>query len=485
MANRDLLSKLKIETPINKTENRYHKYKTAIDFFVNSFIDNNNFKEIIPIHCKDYLKVDENLILQVNNNCNQLVFKDGVVGKIPKHDFPKYGALETTPYKNIQVFFIYHTSHAEVCKKLHKHLSKGINEYYKGLYEFASIPYHPNMDLSIKFENEDNPLEEIISKLNERSFNLENTYVAFYLSPISKHDEDKTKRKTYYRIKEELLKRRIVSQVVDFDKLKDKIDKYQFELNNISLALLAKLKGKPWQLSTSSNRELIIGVGAFKNVDENVNYVASAFSFSNNGTFNRFDYFSNTNTSLLAGSICAAIDDYAKLENNPTKVVIHFYKEMSERELKPIIDKMNKVKLSCPLYIVNINKTDSKDIMAFDTNWHNLMPKSGTFIKIGWNQFLLFNNTRYENDTYFKNTDGFHFPIKLAISSPNNEENLDYTEIKKLIEQVYQFSRLYWKSLRQQNIPITIKYPEMVAEIAPHFKSGDIPQFGKEILWFL
>ena len=29
-----------------------------------------------------------------------------------------------------------------------------------------------------------------------------------------------------------------------------------------------------------------------------------------------------------------------------------------------------------------------------------------------------------------------------------------------------------WKSLRQQNLPVTIKYPEMVAQIAPHFEGG-------------
>jgi len=43
---------------------------------------------------------------------------------------------------------------------------------------------------------------------------------------------------------------------------------------------------------------------------------------------------------------------------------------------------------------------------------------------------------------------------------------------------------LYWKSLRQQNVPVTIKYPEMVAEIAPNF-DGEIPPYGKQILWFL
>jgi hypothetical protein len=121
------------------------------------------------------------------------------------------------------------------------------------------------MSLAIKYKDENNPLPEIIEKLNNSNFNYENTYVAFYISPIAKFDEDKTRKKVYYRVKEELLKRRIISQVIDFDKLKSKINNYQFELNNISLALLAKLEGKPWQLSTSSNKDLIIGVGAFKN----------------------------------------------------------------------------------------------------------------------------------------------------------------------------------------------------------------------------
>lgn len=54
-----------------------------------------------------------------------------------------------------------------------------------------------------------------------------------------------------------------------------------------------------------------------------------------------------------------------------------------------------------------------------------------------------------------------------------------------LLNQVYQFSRMYWKSVKQQNLPITTKYPDMVAEIVPHFSEAELPQFGKNNLWFL
>jgi hypothetical protein len=50
---------------------------------------------------------------------------------------------------------------------------------------------------------------------------------------------------------------------------------------------------------------------------------------------------------------------------------------------------------------------------------------------------------------------------------------------------VYQFSGIYWKSVKQQNLPVTVKYPEMVAKIFPHFDGNEIPDFGKDNLWFL
>ena len=229
---------------------------------------------------------------------------------------------------------------------------------------------------------------------------------------------------------------------------------------------------------------MVIGVGAFTNQGENRRYIASAFSFQNNGLFRNFEYFNQNETKLLAGSILKAIRDFTSVAQ-ADKVVIHFYKEMSYEELQPIIDGMNKLKLGVPLYILNINKTEAEDMIAYDVNWGNkLMPVSGTYIRIGVNKFLLFNNARYPNDIYYADTDGYPFPIKIKISSPDEDAFEDVEVIEELLTQVYQFSRLYWKSLRQQNVPITIKYPEMVAQIAPRFENG-VPEDAKDTLWFL
>ena len=78
----------------------------------------------------------------------------------------------------------------------------------------------------------------------------------------------------------------------------------------------------------------------------------------------------------------------------------------------------------------------------------------------------------------------FHFPVKLSIKSSKPDE-LTMIIIGELIDQVYQFSRMYWKSISQQNLPVTTIYPEMVAKIFPHFDREELPEFAKKNLWFL
>ena len=110
------------------------------------------------------------------------------------------------------------------------------------------------------------------------------------------------------------------------------------------------------------------------------------------------------------------------------------------------------------------------------------MPLSGTIIEIAKLKYLLFNNAKYsENGT----TKDYPFPVKLSLYCTDKEYLADIPTVKELIDQVYQFSRMYWKSIKQQNLPVTIKYPEMVAQIFPHFEGDKLPDFGKNNLWFL
>ena len=218
---------------------------------------------------------------------------------------------------------------------------------------------------------------------------------------------------------------------------------------------------------------------------QNVRYVSSAFCFDNSGKFIEFDYLMSHQTTELAGMIAAKVKDFKNNFGDPARLVIHFYKRIGEEEIKPIEKALLDLKFPnpTPIFIVTINKTYAEDIVAFDRSQDNdlLMPYSGTYISIGNNKYLLFTSTRYP-DAPFLPQEGVPFPIKLTVACTEPKQLEKPEIIKELIDEVYQFSRMYWRSLTQQGLQVTVSYPSMVAEVAPYFEGGAIPEEGKDNL---
>lgn len=473
---------LHLPTEAPDRSNPYIKYRNRIDFLFDHYLKTKEFKQAIPIACENFIKVKDINIGKVTENTNILLFGDNKQHIVPHKGMDSYGPLELPLVKRIQFFYIFHISHRSKVELLDKFMKVGMHSF-KGMYGFIRVPFYTEPGFSIAFENLDNPIPEIEEALRNRVMKNEVQYIGIYVSPHSKNGSSKEHKSLYYKVKEILLKRNITSQTIEVQKIKDEKN-YAYSLNNISIAILAKLDGVPWRLNVKVKNELVVGVGAFKNTDTDTQYIGSAFSFTNNGKFNKFDCFMKNQVDELAGSIIQAVKEYVSVQKSPSRLVIHFYKQMNTRELDLIEKSLFKLGLEIPVFIVSINKTESQDIVAFDNLWGELMPESGTFINIGRGRYLLFNNTRYPL-AYFNSNDGYPFPIKLYIRCTHPELEKDPKIIKELIEQVYQFSRMYWKSVRQQNLPITIKYPEMVAEMFPHFEGSEIPDFGKDNLWFL
>lgn len=328
-------------------------------------------------------------------------------------------------------------------------------------------------------------------------------YVGVYMSPIHKYGSDKASKECYYKVKELFLKYGIPTQCIDRDRMVASLKKdeagnshnFAYTLQNMGVAICAKLGGAPWLLDESPKQELIIGIGAFKTDDKK--YIGAAFAFDNTGVFNDYKYFQKNEMDELVGAIELAIRRYTLVNNKPERIIIHYYKKMSHKnEFRKIEYMLQEINLDVPVYVVTINKTESEDIVVFDHNstyqdWsglkQSLMPISGRWVDMGASDnshtYLLCNNTRYENERFYP-MDGFPFPIKLNIVCPNRNEEVDPHVLHQLIDQVYQFSRIYWKSVKQQGLPVTIKYPEMIAEIMPHFADPTV-HTESNCLWFL
>lgn len=483
--NNPLRAALGLETGHKRIANKYKHYHDHIQHFYDNYLDTPEFKAIIPLYGNGFMPVKSIIEKKTSQGSNQLIFgKKG--GQHQSHVNPYLGILNNGPYgtsplAHTNLFFVYHEADKPTAGKLYKYFMDGIGQF-PSLKNLLKVPINITKDDHVVFTNADNPVPEIRQQLSNKDIDPNQSYIALYLTPITKDETDPEKRAYYYRIKEELLKHNVTSQVVETETVNDK--NFGFSLPNIAIAILAKLQGIPWRLERSLYNELIVGVGAFKPNTSRHRYIGSAFCFSNNGLFQGFECYTENDTYKLAGSIGKAVKMYANNHSEVKRLVIHFYKTMSNKELEPIRQELNNLGLDIPIIIITINKTESEDIVVFDTNYEGLIPLSGTYINIGRYQYLLNNNTRYFGTSQDK-IDSYAFPVKMSIRSTDETILEDTKTVNSLVDQVYQFSRMYWKSVKQQNLPVTIKYPEMVAEIFPHFEGDIIPPFGKDNLWFL
>lgn len=496
----------------NTFESKYIKYFDKITEFKNKYLQPNALNHIFPNLASEFTRVSELQIGQTDNAKRVLLFGHNYKSYRPQ-DGINHGPAINSPHTDIQLIAIYHQDDKQYASNLLGYFRNGnyqnqeidrrnpLSKYLGSTVNYAAQGLH------IEFCDYNNPIPEISERLKKADYqnlNPKIEYVGIYVSPIYKYTNDKNAKECYYKIKELFLKHGIATQCVESEKMKSTIKRdngktyknFTYTLQNMAVAICAKTGGSPWLLDTTTKRELVIGIGAFKSNNEQ--FIGAAFSFDNTGIFNKYNYFHKKQIDELVGAIRKSIIDFSASYERPEKIVIHYYKQISRKhEYERIENMLFSLNLDIPVYIVTINKTESEDVVVFDhsSNFEDkynnkiksLMPYSGRWVNLGKTKqgyrYLLCNNTRYE-DAKFNKMDGFPFPIKLTIACPYNNDKIDLPVINLLLDQVYQFSRIYWKSVKQQGLPVTIKYPEMIAEIMPHFNNQAI--YPKQnSLWFL
>ena len=243
--------------------------------------------------------------------------------------------------------------------------------------------------------------------------------------------------------------------------------------------------GMAWGVkSLVKGNDIIVGIGASKQLGIRKPYLGSAFCFDKEGSFRNFNSCRADDTETLMSDLKKSIWHFCEDYENPDRLIIHYYKKKLKREESEQIENMlRQCDIDCPIYVVNVVTASNEDLIAFDLTQNDKMPMSGTYVHLRGTDFLLYNNERYAQNM---NADKL-YPIKLTISNGarNDTNRLTPQTVKEIITQVYQFCRLYWKSVKMQNVPITIAYPELVAKYVPHFSQEGLPDFGRKNLWML
>jgi len=479
--NRNIRKELNLPFDRYYSKNKYKMYFDLIQSFYENHLQDIQIGNSIQILRSGFYKPHNSYIHHTSEDSNLLLFGNDNNNFIPYNGIKENGPIQgPDPKKKIKFIFIFHENDKDYANKLFSYLGKGYKSF-PGLKSFVNIDFIVDREKTIRFVNT-NPIPEISNALKKFKFEDDETYAGIYISQIKKGSDDEAEDLIYFRLKEILLNYRITSQVIYKENITN--PSFNYFLPNIAIALLAKLGGIPWRLYRPIQNDLVIGIGAKRGTQNQNSYVGSAFCFINDGSFYGFNVFEKKDTRALSESIKSAIQAYVSENSECDRLVIHYYKIMSRKEREPIQRMLKQLNLRIPYIVVTINETKSRDYVLFDTSFDGKMPQSGTFIKIRWNEFLLCNNTRYSQKTITK-IDGFPFPIKIRIESFNYAKVDDIKVVRELIDQVYQFSRMYWKSVRQRNMPVTIEYSKLIADIVSNFNKKELVPFAKNTLWFL
>lgn len=477
----------------------------AAQAFANQWIFTADFRQEVGVSFPDgqqFATLPSERVMNVDDEAHDLIFGGEHVGRSPRTEFGQQGAYKH-PEEPYLFFFI---GQGEPAKQYGRRLYNIITSGYdcheiitsntalptgakrmsKPLASILHQQVQWEKKLSFFYEPGKNPLEALKAYLRSNRFTQSKgkRYMAIVLSDISRDDPDPSRHILYYRMKELLMQYGIASQVVYRDNIDDK--NFKFFLPNIASALVGKMGGMAWGVkSPTAGNDLIVGIGASKQVGMRHPYLGSAFCFDKEGQFRNFNTCRADDTEALMSELKRSVWRFYQGYGRPDRLIIHYYKKkLNKRESAQVERMLSRMNIECPVYVINIVSAVNEDLIAFDEEHPDRMPLSGTYVRLRRHEYLLYNNERYANgmkaDTLY--------PIKLTITQGRSNSQaapLDPLVAKQLITQVYQFCRLYWKSVKMQRVPITIAYPEMVAQCVPHFKAEELPEYGRQHLWML
>lgn len=300
----------------------------------------------------------------------------------------------------------------------------------------------------------------------------------------------------YQSAKAILLANGIPSQMVRAETIRDSRG-LPWSLENIALQMYAKIGGTPWTImSSSKRRELVIGVS--RALDKNRNMVVGFVTlFTHDGdylvlhslspkpaTWEKLDEYRNA----LAQLIEDAYSEYSRNQGAPEALVIHLCKRPGKfREVAAVEQAMHALGQNIPYALLHLN--DDTNYRLFDTAHPTYVPRAGIKVELNPYTALLFLDGRVpdRNGAEVRRKRGVPRVLEIYL---DRRSTIDVGEFPRLVQQVFDFTRVNWRGFNAQAIPATLNYSYLVARLVSEIGAGNWNAIANEVslrdkAWFL
>jgi hypothetical protein len=356
----------------------------------------------------------------------------------------------------ISAALIYPNSLKTVSQIVRQGLIQG-NGAFRGFQNVFRIPIEFIAERCATNETENDFRRELQSVLNERP-----DIVVFLTSTRNQN--------LYSATKAETLGNGIPSQLITAEKLQIQ-DQIQWALENIALQIYAKIGGTPWTVMSSSPRnELVLGVS--RALDRQRNFVVGFVTlFTYDGDYQFLYSLSPKPTEwskldeyrdALAGLIVKAHGEYAQEQGQPTSLVIHLCKRPGRyREVAAVEQAIQKIGNSIAWALLHLN--DDSNYRLFDTAHRTYIPESGIKVTLSPKSALLLLDGRpLDAQAGIRRKRGVPRVLEVTM---DHRSTMAGEQFPRLVQQMFEFSRVNWRGFNAQAIPATLNYSYLVARL--------------------
>lgn len=477
--NPKLAAAIGIPYPSRRDSKKHTTYLTRIESFAQQFLQDEALLKRIAL-AKDWNLIPPGEAHSLKDTGKGFLFGNQQTGSDIRTGLIEHGPYRPVKHTQVKAFFIYHHQDQQLRNNLMHFLYDKTGK--SGLSQFARVPIYFDPELDIVFQDRENPLKEISSALDQMSLEPDTGKLAFYLSPFDAQVSQAEKHRIYYLVKEALLQRNIAPQTIDCVRMQQAGTSFRYWVPNIAMAAIAKLGGIPWILNNGKSRDLVVGFGLYTTNKYNMRMVGSSVCFSHSGHFEEFDFFPENENYQVAAALEKALNKYIASHDAPDRLVIHYYKEMSNKAFVPIQKMMERFDPGIPVIVIRVNSTRTGFDIIRDLRTNHGMPPDGSYFHLGGNHYVL-----YINGYNPEKATPSHLPLPVQLSFKSSHPALlkDPAYVQGLMEQVYAFSKLYWRGILQPPMPVTVNYPKMLASQAVWFERQTLPGGALGVPWFL
>ncbi len=322
----------------------------------------------------------------------------------------------------------------------------------------------------------------------------------------------------YYRIKAKLLQLEIPVQFITSELIKNH---NEYILNSVALQIYAKLGGTPWVLPSnrSVDREIIIGIGhswirdnAF--IGANLDRVVGITTFmSSDGQYllsdkakdvSYEDYFQELLRSLT-NSFERLEQEYGWVEGDTIRLIFHIFKPIKNIEFEVVAELIKRIcKFRIQFSFVTISKVQPfKMFNPREPGIQNPYGRDvkGAFIPLRGSNFFLDPHSAIVQMFGPKELKtakhGMSNPILIQIRKPSGNfeiaeiERLMFTDLSYVVQQLFSFTYLSWRSFLPGEQPATMLYSNLISQLlgklrkVPGWDSDTLNFKFKRKKWFL